>query len=451
GPEEELFRNLTETSGDMGALVLTVNGTTKVLDVRESLGKALEIGGRRVTLRQVLRSLTIGEGGRAEENPNLPDGNPTVIFDMEWGDRKESYYAFALLPGHSPMRRGAGMHSQEAPDFSAAYRYRPRMSRVWIFAFPEGLRYVITSSSGKSSSGSLPIGSRVKHPSMPMDFFIEAVRRIERAELTVQPEEPSKGRPANPAIRVRVAEKAAGESIWLMLGESAQVNLPGGAVSVEFAPRSFSDLGFAVELVRFKNPPYEGTGRASKFESDLSLRDLSTGAVITGTTGVNHPFTHNGWAFYQSAFNDRVRPVISILQVSYDPGKPVLYLGCIMVVSGTLFMLFLKPWLLRLFKSAKGSPAAPFGPAMTLGALVLLSVGTIGGMTALLASPTLSGLLVGALMAATGIAAAFLVAGAALRWSVRRPGPALEIGRLVSLGWCLNTAALVLLMWMRMY
>jgi hypothetical protein len=370
---------------------------------------------------------------------------------MEWGGRKESYYAFALLPGHSPMRKSGGMHAQEAPDFSAALRYVPRMSRVWIFSFPEGLRYVITSTSGKTSAGPLPIGHRVKHPSMPMGLFIEAGRRIENAELSVRAEEPRKGRPANPAVRLRVAGPAAGEAVWLMLGESFALDLPEGSVSAQFAPRDYADLGFAVELVRFKNPPYEGTGRASKFESDLSLRDLRTGAVVSGTTGVNHPFTHNGWSFYQSAFNDRVRPVISILQVSYDPGKPVLYLGCIMAVSGTLFMLFLKPWLLRIFKSAKGASAAPLGPAMTLGALAVLSAGTIGGMICLAASPDLSGLLVGALMAAAGIALAFLAAGAALRWSVRKPGPALEIGRLVSLGWCLNTAALVLLMWVRIY
>ncbi|HZL71016.1 MAG TPA: hypothetical protein VFC86_01050, partial [Planctomycetota bacterium] len=156
-----------------------------------------------------------------------------------------------------------------------------------------------------------------------------------------------------------------------------------------------------------------------------------------------------GWSFYQSAFNDRVRPVRSILQVSFDPGKPVLYLGCIMVVSGTLFMLFLKPLLLRLVKSAKGAARAPFGPAGTLAALVILSAGTLGGMASLMASPSLSGLLVGALIAASGVLLAFVITGVAVRLSRSRPTSAIELGRLVSLTWCLNTAALVLLMWTR--
>jgi hypothetical protein len=449
GPEETLYRNLTEPSGEQGKLVITFGGLTREIDVRESLGKPVKVHDRTVTVREVFRSLTIGEGGRAEENPALPDGNPTAVFDVELEGRKETYYAFTLLPDHSPMRKGGGMHAGEGPDFSAAFRFVPRMSRVWIFAFPEGLRHVITTTKGPTSSGPLPPGTRVRHPSMPIDFQIEVARRIEGAELTVHPEDVRKGRPPNPAIRVSGTGKAAGSSEWLMFGERVNLNLPGGTVAVGFEPRVFSDLGFSVELIRFKNTPYEGTGRASKFESDLRLHEPATGSVITGTTGVNRPFSHGGWSFYQSAFNDRVQPVRSILQVSYDPGKPVLYLGCIMAVSGTLFMLFLKPLFLRLVRAAKGSPAEPFGPARTMVALVVMSAGTLGGMAYLLATPSISGLLIGSLMAATGIVLAFLVTGAAILLSRRRPGPALEIGRLVSLTWCLNTAALVLLMWTR--
>ncbi|HKR55819.1 MAG TPA: cytochrome c biogenesis protein ResB [Gemmatimonadales bacterium] len=449
GAEEALYRNLTEAAGEQGTLVITIGAETKAIDVREFLGKPVPVGGRTVTIREVFRSLTIGEGGRPEENPALPDGNPAAIFDVETAGRTESFYAFTLLPDHSPMRRGSGMHGSEAPDFAAAFRFVPRMSRVWIFAFPEGLRHVITTLKGPTTSGPMPLGGKIRHPSMPVEFRIEVSRRIEKAELTVRPEEVRKGRPPNPALRVSGTGPAAGMSEWLMFGEPVQLNLPKGTVRVGFQPRIYSDLGLTVELVRFKNPPHEGTGRASKFESDLRLHESGTGAEVTGTTGVNYPFSHKGWSFYQSAFNDRVQPVRSILQVSYDPGKPVLYLGCIMVVSGTLFMLFLKPLLQRLMKAAKSTSGAAFGPAATLATLVVLSAGTLGGMAALLSSPSLNGLLIGALVAASGVILAFATAGLAIKVSGRRPAAALELGRLVSLTWCLNTAALVLLMWTR--
>ena len=449
GAEEALYRNLSEPGGELGTLVVTFGTETRMIDVRESLGKPVAVGGRTVTVRETFRSLTIGAGGKPEENPAQPDGNPAVVFDVEAGGRVETFYAFTLLPDHSPMRKGAGMHAEEGPGFAAAYRFVPRMSRVWIFAFPDGLRHVITTTKGPTASGPLPPGTRVRHPSMPLDFRIEVARRIENAELTVHPEEVKKGRPPNPAIRVSGTGPAEGSSEWLMMGEGVNLTLPSGSVSVAFEPRVYSDLGFSVELVRFKNPPYEGTGRASKFESDLRLREAATGSVIAGTTGVNRPFSHGGWSFYQSAFNDRVKPVRSILQVSYDPGKPVLYLGCIMVVSGTLFMLFLKPLLIRLVKAAKGMEREPFGLVGTAGSLLVLSSGTLAGTVALLANPALSPLLVGSLMATAAVALAFLAAGAAILLGRRRPAPSLELGRFVSLTWCLNTASLVLLMWTR--
>jgi hypothetical protein len=449
GAEEGLHRNLTAPSGELGALVVTMDGETKSIDARESLGKPVPVGRRVVTIREVFRSLTIGQGGRPEENPGDPDGNPAVVFDVAKEGATESYYAYTLQPEHSPMRKGSGMHQAGGPDFTAEFRFVPRISRMWIFAFPEGLRYVLTTLKGPSISGPLAPGERVKHPVMPMDFRIEVARRIQNAELTVHPEEVRKGRPPNPALRVSGTGKAAGHSDWLMLGESTQLTLPKGSAIVRFAPKVYSNLGLSVELVRFKNPPHEGTGSASKFESDLRLHETETGAVVTGTTGVNYPFSHKGWSFYQSSFNDKIRPVTSTLQVSYDPGKPVLYLGCIMVVSGTVFMLFLKPLLLRLVKSGKGLARSPLGPAGTGAALVLLSAGTWGGMAVLLGSPDTSGLLVGAMVAAAAVALAFLSAAAAIRLSRRRPGPALELGRLISLTWCLNTASLVLLMWTR--
>jgi hypothetical protein len=343
------------------------------------------------------------------------------------------------------------MHQNEGPGFAAAFRFVPRMSRMWIFAFPEGLRHVITTARGANSSGPLKIGERIRHPSpnMPMELRFEVARRIQNAELTVKAEEPRKGRPAVPAVRLSGTGAAAGHTEWLMLGESISLNLPEKSVAISFQPRVYSDLGFSVELLRFKNPPHEGTGRASKFESDLRLHETATGESIRGTTGVNYPFSHRGWSFYQSAYNDKVQPVRSILQVSYDPGKPVLYLGCIMVVSGTLFMLFLKPLLLRLVKAAKTIARTPFSAGATAAALLGLSAGTLAGMAALLAIPTASPLLVGSLVAVAGICIAFAAAGGAIAWSRRRPEAALELGRFVSFTWCLNTASLVLLMWTR--
>jgi hypothetical protein len=450
GADEPRYRSLTRESSDQGTLAITIAGETKSINVQESLGKPHEVGGRTVTIRERFGSLTLGDDSKPMENPLEPDANPALVFDVEKDGKADTYYVYALFPEHGVFRKGSGMHQSTAPDFTAEYRLATRVSRFWIFAFPEGLRYVLTTEKGITQSGPLRIGERIKHPVMPMDFQIEVSQHFPKAEPTVLAEEVKKGRNPMPAIRVAGTGKAAGHSTWLrMFGEPMRLTLPNGVVDLRFEPRIYTELGVGVHLVRFKNPPHPGTGSASKFESELKLTEADTGRVIDGTTGVNYPFTHKGWSFYQSAFNDKVTPVVSTLQVSYDPGKPVLYLGCIMVVSGTVFMLFLKPLLLRLVKAAKGLGSPRLGPVFTLGILLPLSAGTIAGMATLLAKPLMSSLLVGSVMAAAGLVMAFSVAAAAVAGSRSRPGVALGVGRIVSLTWCLNTAALVILMWTR--
>ncbi len=51
---------------------------------------------------------------------------------------------------------------------------------------------------------------------------------------------------------------------------------------------------------------------------------------------------------FQSAFESSDAPgapQTTILQATRDPGKPVVYTGSVLIVSGVLFMFYLKPWL----------------------------------------------------------------------------------------------------------
>jgi hypothetical protein len=373
-------------------LLLAMDGETRELDVTQT--QPVRVGRRDVTIRRVFRSFTIGEHG-PQENDEAPDANPAVAFDVDG----VTYYAFALHPEISPMRKG--MHGRA--DFEALFRHASRHGVVYLFAGDDGWRYAIG-----ATSGAIRIGERVRHPRMPRPLEFEIARRIEHAEPTVVEALPRKGRPTRPAVHVRLG----GESTWLRLGEAAHV----GDATVEFAPRMYAQLGFAVELVRFTNPPHEGTGRASKFESALRIHDGS--AVVEGKTGVNTPFHHRGWTFYQSAYNDKVAPVVSILQVAHDPGKVVLYVGCLMTAFGAIFMLLLKR---RLTDAVQPTSVPMWFGGVTLGC---------AGSIALLAAPWVDALTLGAVSAIVGIA--FPVALA------RKP----SLGHAAATAWCINAAAL---------
>lgn len=370
------------------------------------------VGGRDVAIRRFYRSFAVREDGEPEDLPGA-ESNPAVEFEIGG----ETFFAFALYPQMGPVRKGSGPHDRR-PDFRAFLRYAPRVSMLWFFDVDGALSYVLTTASGQRQAGPVRAGERIRHPTMPMGLFFEIARRLEHAEPTLVEAPPKKGTPAVPAVRVRLGE---GPSTWIRFGEAASI----GDVAVGFGPKTAKDFRLVVELAKFHHPPHEGTDRASRFESELRIFDPESGRVFSGRVGVNSPVSFGGWTFYQSGYNDKVRPVVSILQVSHDPGKRPLYLGFLMIASGTLFMMTIKRRLLQEVKDARES---------RVGWLVFACAGTILGGA--LAPFVENGLLLGGGMVLIDAAAAAI----ALR---------VRVGREVAAAWCVNTAALVALMWMR--
>jgi hypothetical protein len=446
GDAGDVHRNLSEPCGEFGTLIVTLDGETKEIDVKEGLDQSVPVGKRTVTPRKYFGNFTVesreGPGGHANG-----DINPAVLFDVTRDGTTESWYAFGARPGTALMRKGP--HGAQA-DFEARLRYSARNPALWIFTLSDGVKYVFTSKDGRKQSGVFAPGGKVKHPFMPMDAFFELVRRIERATPTLREEPPKKNQPVLPAVRIRLSRPPDQESAWIPLGGETPIEVGGEArIKVRFQPRVYTELGFHVKLLDFRNPQHEGTTRAAVFESDLEIKDGEGRVVAAGTTGVNYPFAHKGWVFYQSAFNDRIDPPMSILQISHDPGKPILYLGFVMALSGSIFMFYLKQFLVKLIKPAQTATDRPMGQLETMAWLTAGSLGTIVGSFAMMVIRDVNAIFIGMPMGIVSLALGIILAAYALRRSATRPGWALQLGQIVAAGWCINTAALVLFMIVR--
>src|SRR5262247_1579904 len=140
---------------------------------------------------------------------------------------------------------------------------------------------------------------------------------------------------------------------------------------------------------------------------------------------------------------------MSIFQISKDPGKKVLYLGWVMAVSGSIFMFFLKPFLQKLIKAGKRGGDAPLGSAAAMVFFGLVTLGTILGMVAPLLFPRVDSLWLGLGVAGADLVMALVVVLVARAWRALKPVRALQVGEIVAAGWCLNTAALVILLIMK--
>jgi hypothetical protein len=110
-------------------------------------------------------------------------------------------------------------------------------------------------------------------------------------------------------------------------------------------------LGFELKLDDFDMGFEPGTEQATHFESKVRMTDEALGIKdMPYTIWMNHPLNHRGYTFYQSNYI-RVRDphtgqftgqFQSVFQVATNPGRPIIYTGCILVVLGAFLQFYMR-------------------------------------------------------------------------------------------------------------
>ncbi len=161
------------------------------------------------------------------------------------------------------------------------------------------------------------------------------------------------------AIPASLIELTVGDTtreIWIQRSES-----PDGSSykPVPFGDRLFEiaydvdrrPLSFDLKLDKFEVGFEPGTEQATKFVSNVRLIDPAEGIKDRPyTISMNDPMTHHVFTFYQmrySALQDphtgqRTGQFQSVFQVGVDPGRPVKYAGCIILVLGIFTQFYMR-------------------------------------------------------------------------------------------------------------
>lgn len=142
-----------------------------------------------------------------------------------------------------------------------------------------------------------------------------------------------------------------GETHWLGLNTLLKLFFDQGVYIVSFANQRI-DIGFKMRLEKFEIGRYQGTQRASSYQSDVDVEGLGVRKI-----SMNEPLKYKGLTFYQASFeeNDQGQPVASVLSVNYDPGRWVKYLGSFLIVLGSSALFYFKK---RRVRKAKTAPIA---------------------------------------------------------------------------------------------
>jgi len=431
---EEAVENMLAPAGEQGTLWVRIDGEEREIDIARFMNVAVPVGKAEVVVKELI-----------EIPPGQADPFPIVKFEVRRSGSAEMYGVAALRPEAGIIRE---RDQERATDFDARLRVNLKMSRLWVVLTPKGLRGVALSSTGGKKAVDAGAGTTMKYPFMQMPFELKVHGVIENAMRVPVETAPRKEDNRRPAVRLRVTRGEAKHEMWLTFGGVRSVEIGGDRLAIGFMPREFL-MDFSVRLDRVRAPTRPGQRRAAmRFESDMTVFDPQAEGTRTLLTGVNYPATHRGYVFYQSqvTYDEQNRPVGSVFQVAWDPGKKIIYLGGIMAISGSIFMFFLKGFLLKLVRRADGATDAPLREAQVLGVLTLCSLGTLIGSALMFLRVPWTGVAVGFSVAGLDLVIAVLACHAAWRMT---PGRAVQVGQAISLTWVLNSFALVLFMWMK--
>ncbi len=439
--DDALWRNISEPAGPKGTLVVVLGGATGEIDVDTQMDKPVKVGDAEVTAREI----------DAEYRHGGHHGRPdyAVKFDLKRADGSTSTWrAFTFETAASPQRVGEGAPA----DFQARLRVSLRESMIMFAMTETGLKYLCQSRQGKKVAGEAKVGAKIPYPFMPMAFEVELQAWLDSAVEHYEEAAPAKDSSWRPALRLTVADGEKSETKWVRFGDQP-ANFQPGATSwqVYFGGKRFENLPFSIHLKKFEKPENPGQpGSAMKFESKIVLEDHVTSNRTEHSILVNHPLAIHGYDVYQASYaQDGAGRWISVFQIAWDPGKKILYLGGLMAVSGTIFMFFLQPFLKGLIKAGAKASDPPLGSLGIYGWLTLATLGTLAGGIWMLLRPGTNGVALGFAIAGADILLVFLLAAVASWWTRTRPGRALQLGQILSASWCINTAALTALMWMK--
>jgi hypothetical protein len=188
------------------------------------------------------------------------------------------------------------------------------------------------------------------------DWQAEVNQVLPRAEITRDvgpgPELP-KGQQGIPGFRAHLvsADGKRGPDKWVESGQL--VSLTDGRIDVRVGyGLEPQNLPFSIRLLNFEVPRDEGTDTPADFRATVEFRDSKTGTTKTGLARMNQPASFPGtlqanltginYKFSQAEWNPRDLDETT-LQVLYDPGWMLKWIGSLAICIGIAIMFYWKP------------------------------------------------------------------------------------------------------------
>jgi hypothetical protein len=289
------------------------------------------IGHTGITVR-VLRYLPHAQVGQGGKLRNISDQaeNPAVEVEIAAPQGSETRYAFSKYP-EMQFRE----HLIEDLRLTFVATAPPPLVEALVAPFSPDT-FIRFAPGGIQQA---PIKIEPQQP-VATPWHGEALVLLERLDHTsfrwsLTPIEPPRDTRI-PAIRLAITSGAETANTWLQRHKSKTLELNSQPYELVYTTKRVP-MDFDLKLDKFKIGRYPGSMRPRSFSSTVIMTDQQTGRSETREISMNRPTTFGGYTFFQSGYDEQV--MTSTLSISSDPGQPIVFLGYITLMGGTVVVL----------------------------------------------------------------------------------------------------------------
>lgn len=262
--------------------------------------------------------------------------NPAVEVEVSGPRGIFKRWAFARFPDLSSMHGAKAADdlkvvfvasADDAPIAPVEILVGPSDELVVRFAARDGTRTIVKAAPGQ------PVATPFEGMSLEIGRFLTHAR----VDRIVEPL-PTAGEEPIPALQVALTAPAGTDRFWLRRFDSRQMESGGSTYHLHYAYKTLP-LGFLVRLDRFHIDKYAGTERPRSFQSHVTFLEPASGREQGQVISMNKPASHGGYTLFQSSYDlSGGRPASSILSVSRDPGRPIVFFGYIAMLAGMVWI-----------------------------------------------------------------------------------------------------------------
>lgn len=233
----------------------------------------------------------------------------------------------------------------------AASPDRPEKPLLELAPTKDGIAYQLSRGGRRSANGTAKIGEPFALGWA--DWTATVAQSLPSAQLISERKPGAANEAGSPGFRARLvaADGTKGEPRWIGSGDTATLTAGKDTLRLGYG-LELLEVPFTIRLKNFEVPRVEGTETPSNFISTVEFQDSRTGTKTEGVAQMNHPASWPGsvfavttglnYKFSQAEWNPNDLGQTT-LQVLYDPGWLLKWMGSLAICVGIFIMFYLRP------------------------------------------------------------------------------------------------------------